>query len=64
MTKLVEDGVIPSCLPPYHTRHTFISLQAHAGTDLLLLGAICGNSVEVIQKHYLGVNTSVEVTDI
>ncbi|WP_445244823.1 tyrosine-type recombinase/integrase [Microcoleus sp. OTE_8_concoct_300] len=64
VTQLADTGVIGCCLSPYHTRHTFITLQAHAGTDLLLLATACGNSVEVIQRHYLGIDTEVEITDI
>jgi len=64
VTQLVTDGLIDGYLPFYNCRHTFISLQAHAGTDLFLLATICGNSVETIQKHYLGVNPNVSVTDI
>ncbi|MEG4532181.1 tyrosine-type recombinase/integrase [Microcoleus sp. D2_18a_D3] len=64
VTQLAKDGKISNYLPPYHTRHTFISLQAHAGTDLLLLATACGNSVEIIQRHYLGINTTVEMVDI
>jgi len=64
VTQLVTDGLIDGYLPPYHTRHTFITLMAHAGTDLLLLATACGNSVEVIQRHYLGVNTEANFPDI
>ncbi|MCY7381898.1 MAG: hypothetical protein LH628_04780 [Microcoleus sp. CAN_BIN18] len=64
VTQLVDDGLIDGYLPFYNCRHTFISLQAHAGTDLFLLATACGNSVEVIQKHYLGVNPDVSFTDI
>lgn len=64
VTALVESGAIDCYLSPYHTRHTFITLQAHAGTDLLLLATACGNSVEVIQRHYLGIDTTVQLTDI
>jgi len=64
VTQLVTDGLIDGYLPFYNCRHTFISLQAHAGTDLYLLATICGNSVETIQKHYLGINPDVSVTDI
>jgi len=64
VTQLVTDGLIDGYLPFYNCRHTFISLQAHAGTDLFLLATICGNSVEVIQKNYLGVNPDANVTDI
>ncbi|MEG4964882.1 MULTISPECIES: tyrosine-type recombinase/integrase [unclassified Microcoleus] len=64
VTQLVEEGKISTYLSPYHTRHTFITLMAHAGTDLLLLATACGNSVEVIQRHYLGVNTEASFPDI
>ncbi len=64
VTELVDNGLVSSYLPFYACRHTFITLQAHAGTDLFLLATICGNSVEVIQRHYLGINTEVTVTDI
>jgi len=57
VSRLVLDGAISRYLAPYHTRHTFITLMAQAGTDLLLLATACGNSVEVIQRHYLGVDT-------
>ncbi|MGE5657327.1 MAG: tyrosine-type recombinase/integrase [Actinomycetota bacterium] len=64
VTKLVDEGKIKQYLKPYATRHTFITLQAQAGTDLVLLATICGNSVEIIYKHYLGVNQDAQVTDI
>ena len=64
VTQLATDGLIDGYLPFYNCRHTFISLQAHAGTDLLLLATACGNSVEVIQRHYLGIDTTVKMTDI
>ncbi|MEG4323149.1 MULTISPECIES: tyrosine-type recombinase/integrase [unclassified Microcoleus] len=64
VTQLIDDGMISGYLSPYHTRHTFISLQAHAGADLFLLATICGNSVEVIQRHYLGINIDATLPDI
>ena len=64
VSQLVSDGLISGYLPFYSCRHTFISLQAHAGTDLFLLATACGNSVEVIQKHYLGVNPDVSFAGI
>ncbi|MEG4290914.1 tyrosine-type recombinase/integrase [Microcoleus sp. C2C3] len=64
VTQLADEGKISCYLSPYHTRHTFITLMAHAGTDLLLLATACGNSVEVIQKHYLGVNTAASFPDV
>ncbi|MEG4805873.1 hypothetical protein QUB63_15785 [Microcoleus sp. ARI1-B5] len=64
VTELVKSGAISCYLPPYNARHTFITLQAHAGADLLLLATACGNSVEVIQRHYLGIDTTVKLIDI
>ena len=64
VTQLATDGLIDGYLPFYNCRHTFISLPAHAGTDLFLLATACGNSVEIIQKHYLGVNPNVSFTSI
>jgi len=64
VTQLANDGLIDGYLPFYNCRHTFLSLQAHAGIDLFLLATICGTSVEIIQKHYLGVNPNVSVIDI
>ena len=52
--RLTEQGLLGQYLKPYSTRHTFITLQAQAGTDIPLLAAICGNSIEVIYRHYLG----------
>ncbi|BAZ14686.1 phage integrase family protein [Calothrix sp. NIES-4071] len=51
--QLAEQGLISCYLTPYSTRHTFISIQANAGTDLGLLADTCGNSVNIIMKHYL-----------
>ena len=64
VTQLATDGLIDSYLPFYNCRHTFITLMARAGTDLLLLATACGNSVEVIQRHYLGVDTEASFPDI
>jgi len=56
--QLVRDGVISGYLPAYHTRHTYITLTAQANshnTDALLhIASSCGNSVDVILRHYLG----------
>ncbi|WP_449416891.1 tyrosine-type recombinase/integrase [Phormidium nigroviride] len=60
VAKLVGQGLIGQYLKPYSTRHTFITLQAQNGVDIPLLAAICGNSVDVIYRHYLGFNKSAE----
>ncbi|QSJ18353.1 tyrosine-type recombinase/integrase [Nostoc sp. UHCC 0702] len=50
--RLANEGKL-QYLKPYSTRHTFISIQANNGADLALLADTCGNSVDVIIKHYL-----------
>ncbi|MEG4575545.1 tyrosine-type recombinase/integrase [Microcoleus sp. N3A4] len=62
--QLADDGLISCYLSPYHTRHTFITLQARNGANLLMLAAICGNSVDVIQRSYLEVDKSAKPLDI
>ncbi|MEH2322767.1 MAG: tyrosine-type recombinase/integrase [Nostoc sp.] len=52
VARLAEVGKI-KYLKAYATRHTFISIMANNGADLALLADSCGNSVEVIIKHYL-----------
>ena len=64
VTRLVQDGEINQYLKPSATRHTFITIQAHAGVDLKLLADSVGNSVDVIYDHYLGVNKDAAFFDI
>lgn len=64
VTQLAEQGLISCYLSPYSTRHTFISIQANAGVDLALLADTCGNSVDVIIKHYLQSNRERTLLDI
>lgn len=68
VTQLAEEGVISGYLSPYHTRHTYITLTAHANAHnnnaLLHIATSCGNSVDVILRHYLGVNESVELVEV
>ncbi|MEG4323621.1 MULTISPECIES: tyrosine-type recombinase/integrase [unclassified Microcoleus] len=65
VARLVEEGEISSYLSPYHTRHTYITLTAWANkgdtSALMLLAHACENSVEVILRHYLGINKEVEL---
>ena len=53
VTQLVESGEISCYLSPHHARHTFITLQARAGVDLVMLSGICSVNVDTIMKHYL-----------
>lgn len=68
VTQLVNEGKISCYLPPYHARHTYITLTAHACKNntsaLLLLAHACGNSPEVIMKHYLDVDRSVILPEV
>ena len=60
----MQDGEISQYLKPSATRHTFITIQAHAGVDLKLLADFVGNSVDVIYDRYLGVNKDAAFFDI
>ncbi|NJL68284.1 MAG: tyrosine-type recombinase/integrase [Microcoleus sp. SM1_3_4] len=68
VNQLVKNDKISQYLPPYHARHTYITLTAHANKNntsaLLLLAHACGNSPEVIMKHYLDVDRSVELAEV
>lgn len=67
VSELVRTGAISGYLSPYHTRHTYITLtaqaNAHNNNALLHIASACGNSVDVILRHYLGVDESVEVLE-
>ncbi len=60
VTRLITEGKLTQYLPPYHARHTYITLAAYANKEnpnaLVLLAASCENSVEVILKHYMDVD--------
>lgn len=68
VTRLAEEGAIGGYLSPYHTRHTYITLTAHANSHnnnaLLHIATACGNSVDVILRHYLGVSETTELTEV
>ncbi|MCC3476471.1 MAG: tyrosine-type recombinase/integrase [Microcoleus sp. PH2017_13_LAR_U_A] len=68
VTRLVSEGKISQYLAPYHTRHTYITLTAHANKSdtsaLLLLAHACGNSVEIIVKHYLGFDKDIHLVEV
>jgi len=68
VTRLTDSGLIGDYLAPYHTRHTYITLTAQANshnTDALLhIASACGNSVDVILRHYLGRIESTELVEV
>jgi len=64
IARLVAEGKISQYLKPSATRHSFITIQAHTGTDLKLLADSVGNSVDIIYNHYLGVNKDATIANI
>ncbi|BAZ83575.1 tyrosine-type recombinase/integrase [Sphaerospermopsis kisseleviana CS-549] len=50
---LIEQGKISKYLPPYNTRHTFVSYQINViGIPPHIVNAWCDHSEEISQKHY------------
>ncbi|XZN93245.1 MAG: tyrosine-type recombinase/integrase [Microcoleus sp.] len=68
VSELARQGKVSGYLTLYHTRHTYITLTAHANAHnnnaLLYIASSCGNSVDVILRHYLGINESVELVQV
>ncbi|NQE35196.1 hypothetical protein E5S67_02926 [Microcoleus sp. IPMA8] len=66
--QLADEGKISCYLSPYHTRHTYITLTAHANSHnnnaLLHIATACGNSVDVILRHYLGVSEEAKIVEV
>ncbi|MEG4320519.1 MULTISPECIES: tyrosine-type recombinase/integrase [unclassified Microcoleus] len=65
VSQLAREGKISGYLASYHCRHTYITLTAQANSHnnnaLLRIASSCGNSVDVILRHYLGINESTEL---
>lgn len=68
VTQLADEGKISTYLSCYHTRHTYITLTAHANKHnnnaLLYIATSCGNSVDVILRHYLGVIEEARILEV
>ncbi|MEG4396044.1 tyrosine-type recombinase/integrase [Microcoleus sp. BROC3] len=68
VTQLVDEGKISGYLSQYHTRHTYITLTAEANKQdnnaLLYIASACGNSVDVILRHYLGVSEEAKIVEV
>jgi integrase len=68
VAQLADEGKISGYLSPYHTRHTYITLTAHANSHnnnaLLHIATSCGNSVDVILRHYLGVSEEAKIVEV
>ncbi|MBN3894277.1 MAG: site-specific integrase [Nostoc sp. NOS(2021)] len=51
--ELIEQGKLTKYLPPYNTRHTFITHQVfEVGVDEKIVGAWCEHSETTSRKHY------------
>lgn len=68
VTQLADEGKISGYLSCYHTRHTYITLTAeankHNNNALLHIATSCGNSVDVILRHYLGVSEEARIIQV
>ncbi len=68
VAKLAKEGAISGYFSPYHTRHTYITLTAEANSynnnALLHIATACGNSVDVILRHYLGVSEEARIVEV
>ncbi|NJN61668.1 MAG: tyrosine-type recombinase/integrase [Coleofasciculaceae cyanobacterium RL_1_1] len=49
---LIRDGKVRKYLPPYHTRHTFISIQREDGVPDAVIAEWVESSESMIVKHY------------
>ena len=61
VTALVKYGQVVRYRSPYNTRHSFITYALDAGVPVTQVAKWCGNSPEVIYKHYAGSLSNVEV---
>jgi integrase len=51
--ELIKQGKLTKYLPPYNTRHTFVTHQVYdLGRDEKIVSAWCGHGEFVSQKHY------------
>lgn len=50
--RLIKEGKVSIYLKPYATRHTFITLQLEAGSNIQDVAKQCGNSAGTIVSHY------------
>lgn len=68
VTRLVSQGIISAYLSQYHTRHTYITVTAqankHDNNALLCIATACGNSVDVILRHYLGMTEATHLIEV
>lgn len=54
---MIKQGKLTKYLPPYNTRHTFITHQIFdLGRDEKIVSAWCGHNEKVSEKHYQDVS--------
>ena len=54
VTGLVQQGLVERYRCPYTCRHTYITMAIEAGVPVTQVAKWCGNSPEVILRHYAG----------
>jgi integrase len=60
---LFKRGQIDQCLPPKHTRHTFITISLRDGMEVTDIAALSGNSATTIWKHYAAAAKEIQIQD-
>lgn len=63
VTELVEAGTVAVLLSQYHTRHTWITLALDAGMSVNDVSYLARVSVDVIYRHYVGRNRTIEIPE-
>lgn len=61
---LVKRGEVREYLATYNCRHTAITRMVRNGLDPATIGAICGNSPDVIFEHYVQANENANLPGI
>lgn len=60
---LATKKLIERYLPPYHCRHTFITLALRAGVDVADVATLAGNNPTTIWQHYAQASTRIVLPD-
>jgi integrase len=63
VTELVAEGRVAVLLTQYHCRHTWITLALAAGMSVNDVSYLARVSVDVIYRHYVGRNRTIEIPE-
>lgn len=61
LERLVAEGKVRQYLPQYNCRRTFITLCLESGVPSRRVADWCGTSVAVIEEHYAGAISHIQV---